>query len=120
MERRGGSRSVPGQHDPSAVHGTPVARASVRHRRRFRVILMGHPSAFTVDVGAGGFCTELMRVLPPGTPVEGSIHVKGTEVAFAGRVAWARPGEARMNLRGRMGVQFTRGPAEFERLVETA
>ncbi|HVP66939.1 MAG TPA: PilZ domain-containing protein [Anaeromyxobacteraceae bacterium] len=95
------------------------ARACARYRRRYRVLLTGHPSAFTVDVGAGGFCTELMRVLPPGTPVAGSLHVKGAEVSFAGRVAWARPGEARMNLRGRMGVSFTRVQDGFERLVET-
>jgi len=91
---------------------------SARYRRRFRVHLAGHPSSFTVDVGEGGFCTELMRVLPPGTPVEGSLHVNGSEVAFAGEVAWARPGVARMNLRGRMGVRFTRIPGGFGRLVE--
>jgi len=103
---------------PRDAEAKQDTRASLRYRRRYRVLLTGHPSAFTVDVGAGGFCTELMRVLPPGTPVAGSLHVKGAEVAFAGRVAWARPGEARMNLRGRMGVSFTRVQDGFEKLVE--
>lgn len=80
--------------------------------------LHGHPSSFTIDVGAGGFCTELMRVLPPGTPIEGSLLVKGAEVAFTGQVAWSKPGEARMSLRGRIGVRFTRIPEDFEKAVE--
>jgi hypothetical protein len=94
-----------------------VNRLAARHRRRFRVTLSGHPSAFTLDVGAGGFCTELMRVLPAGSRVYGSLLVKGAEVAFAGLVAWAKPGEARMSLRGRMGVRFTRIPQDFATLV---
>jgi hypothetical protein len=94
-----------------------MERGHVRHRRRFRVALARHTQSVTVDVGAGGFCTELIRVLPPGTPVEGSIHVDGREVPFSGRVAWARPGEFRLNLRGRMGVRFTQIPLEFTRLI---
>jgi len=93
-------------------------RFSERHRRRFRLTMSGHPSAFTVDVGAGGFCTEVMRVLPAGTAVNGSLLVNGAEVSFAGLVAWTRPGEARMSLRGRMGVRFTRIPQDFARLVD--
>jgi hypothetical protein len=92
-------------------------RSSTRRRRRLRVALPHTPS-FTIDVSAGGFCAELMRVLPEGTPVEGSINVNGKEIAFAGQVAWARPGNARMNLRGRMGVCFTRIAADFARLIE--
>jgi len=118
MDRRGGEGTGAGAQPPAAPQVKHASRASTRHRRRFRVLLAGHPSSFTVDVGAGGFCAEMMRVLPPGTPVEGSMHVKGAEVAFSGRVAWARPGESRMNLRGRVGIRFTRVPKDFERLVE--
>jgi hypothetical protein len=92
-------------------------RSSSRQRRRFKVVL-GHAPCFTIDVGAGGFCTELLRVLVPGTAVEGSISAKGTEFAFAGRVAWAKPGDARMGLRGRMGVCFTQVSPDFLHLVE--
>ncbi len=70
--------------------------------------LDGHPSMFTVDVGAGGFCVEVMRVLPAGTPLRGTIRVDGSEVGFAGTVVWTRTGDPRLNLRGRMGVQFLR------------
>jgi hypothetical protein len=90
-------------------------RSSSRQRRRFKVVL-GHAPCFTIDVGAGGFCTELLLV--PGTAVEGSISAKGTEFAFAGRVAWAKPGDARMGLRGRMGVCFTQVSPDFLHLVE--
>lgn len=117
MERRFGGGVRMAEYPSQDSHVRHVARAAERHRRRFRVMLAGHPSSFTVDVGAGGFCAEMMRVLPPGTQVEGSLHVKGTEVAFAGKVAWAKPGESRMNLRGRIGVRFTRVPSDFERLV---
>jgi len=115
MERWIGSEG----RDPRGATARHLARGSARTRRRFRVMLSGHPSSFTVDVGGGGFCTELMRVLPPGTPVEGSLYVEGSEVAFAGLVAWAKRGEARMNLRGRMGVRFTRIPYDFRRMVES-
>ncbi len=70
--------------------------------------MLDHTSSFTVDVCAGGFCTELMRVLPPGSPVQGSIQMNGQEVAFAGQVVWVKPGDVGLNLRGRMGVRFTR------------
>ena len=80
-----------------------------RVRRRFRVSLSGS-SAFTIDVSPQGFCTEMLRIPPVGTPVQGSIRVKEAEYAFAGRVVWARPGDPRMNLRGRMGVSFTELP----------
>jgi hypothetical protein len=93
-------------------------RSSSRQRRRFRVAL-GQPS-FTHDVGPGGFCTELLRVLVPGTAVQGSIGAQGSEFAFAGRVAWARPGDARMGLRGRMGVSFTQVSQGFLRLVDSS
>jgi hypothetical protein len=72
-------------------------------------------SSFTVDVCAGGFCTELMRVLPAGAPVEGLISLGGRDASFAGRVAWARPGDSRLNQVGRMGVCFVRIEPEFAR-----
>jgi hypothetical protein len=36
----------------------------------------------------------------------------GREVGFAGEIAWARAGAPHMGLRGRMGVRFTRLPAD--------
>jgi hypothetical protein len=91
-------------------------RAGARHRRRLKV-LSGHGPSFTVDVGGGGFCTQSLRVLPPGTAVEGTIQVNGQEVPFAGRVTWAKAGEPRMNLKGKMGVLLTRVAAEYHDLV---
>ncbi len=92
------------------------ARHNVRHRRRYRVTL-GYISSFTVDVCGGGFCTELARVLRPGSPVEGSIQVLGREVSFGGQVAWVRPGD--IGLSGRMGVRFTRVPWDLQRLFDS-
>jgi hypothetical protein len=82
-------------------------RSSRRHRRRYKVTV-GPASWFTTDVSAGGFSGEVMRVLPAGAAVEGTIDVRGAEVAFAGDVAWAERGDWHLNLRGRMGVRFTR------------
>lgn len=78
---------------------------SARLRRRYKVTLQHGPS-FTVDVSQGGFCTELVRVLPPGTMVDGTIHVKGVDYPFVGRVIWAMRGSPHIGLRGRMGVQL--------------
>lgn len=38
---------------------------------------------------------------------------------FTGRVAWARPGDLTLNLRGRMGVRLLRIPPRFEELIAT-
>lgn len=95
------------------------SRAAVRVRRRFKVSVVGSTS-FTVDVSIGGFCVELLRVPPPGTAVDGSIDVKGRAFAFRGRVAWARGGDPRMNLRGRMGVCFIDAPSELRQSLEAA
>jgi hypothetical protein len=84
---------------------THIARRSLRHRLRVRVTT-SRGSSFTVNVSTGGFCTELMRVLSVGDHLEGLIHLGGRDASFAGRVAWAREGDARLNLRGRMGVCF--------------
>lgn len=78
-----------------------------RQRRRLRVELAGAPS-FTFDISPGGFCAESMRVLPPGTDVRGKIRVlDGGEVEFTGKVAWTLASEPRLQLRGKMGIQFT-------------
>jgi PilZ domain-containing protein len=86
-----------------------------RQRRRFKV-QMGAASGFTVDVSAGGFCAELMRVFPKGTAVKGTLLVDGQEYDFSGRVAWAKQGDFRLNMRGRMGVTFTDAPDELKRI----
>jgi hypothetical protein len=86
-----------------------------RQRRRFKV-QMGAASGFTVDVSAGGFCAELMRVFPKGTAVKGTLLVDGQEYGFSGRVAWAKQGDFRLNMRGRMGVTFTDAPEELRRI----
>lgn len=61
---------------------------------------------FTVNLGRGGFCAERMRALPVGESVEGLIHLRGRDLSFAGRVAWAVSGDSRLNRRGRIGVCF--------------
>lgn len=81
-------------------------RAHQRYRRRCRVAVSG-VSTFTSDVSASGFCAEVMRVVEPGTELRGTISVQGQDFAFAGRVRWARAGDARINMRGRMGIMFT-------------
>jgi hypothetical protein len=92
-------------------------RSRGRLRRRYKVTV-GAGSWFTMDVCAGGFCAELMRVLPLRALVEGAIHVKGMQVPFAGVVVWARRGDWHLNLRGRMGVQFTRIASDLARLLD--
>jgi len=89
-----------------------VARRGRRHRMRLRVVTC-RGSSFTVNVSSGGFCTELMRVLPVGEPVEGLIRLKGRDASFTGRVAWARAGVPHLNERGRMGVCFVQIETEF-------
>lgn len=91
-------------------------RADPRHRRRFRVTV-GSATVFTMDVGAGGFAAEIMRALPSGTPVQGTLRLNGVDVGYAGQVVWARPGEPHLNLRGRIGVRFTRLPGEVKQLL---
>ena len=91
-------------------------RQSPRQRRRLRVTL-GRTTSFTANVSHEGFCTEAMRVIAPGTPVEGAICVEGNDYAFAGSVVWAKAGDARVNLRGRMGVRFSTVSPGFRRMV---
>jgi hypothetical protein len=88
----------------AANRGHTIPRTS-RHRARLRVV---SPRGiwFTANVSTGGFCTALMRVLPVGTRIEGTVHFDGNDEPFVGRVAWARRGDPRMNLMGTMGVSF--------------
>jgi hypothetical protein len=81
--------------------------------------MVGSAVFFTLDVSAGGFCTESMRVLMPGTPVEGSIEGNGKRVSFAGRVAWNVPGDSALNVRGRMGIAFQKIIPEMSELLST-
>jgi hypothetical protein len=81
-------------------------RSAARRRWRFKVTF-GASISFTTDVSKGGFCTEVMRVLPAATKVQGSLEGFGKTVPFAGRVAWNAPGDASLNMRGRMGISFT-------------
>jgi PilZ domain len=93
-------------------------RTADRQRWRFKVTL-GSSASFTADVSQGGFCTELMRVLPPATRVRGSLEGFGRKVPFEGRVVWSSPGDQSLNVRGRMGISFTEiGPGLLE-LFET-
>ena len=55
-----------------------------------------------------------MRVPPPGAQVEGAIVIAGKEYPFSGKIAWARAGEPRVNLRGRVGVTFTEIPDDLK------
>lgn len=70
-----------------------------------------------MDVGRGGFCTQVLRALPPGTLLEGTVHVDETKLPFAGRVIWAKSGDPHMNLMGRMGIALARGAAELDALL---
>ena len=92
-------------------------RSRCRQRRRYKVTVNA-TSWFTTDVCAGGFCAEMMRVLPLRTLVEGAIHVRGVQLPFAGKVTWATRGDWHLNLRGRMGLQFTRVAADLAGLLD--
>ena len=90
------------------------AKRAPRYRMRLRVVMNGG-SAFAVNCGRGGFRTEMMRVLPVGTLVEGMILFEGPDRKFTGRVAWVKPGDFRMSLMGRMGITFLEIDPELER-----
>jgi Tfp pilus assembly protein PilZ len=81
-------------------------------------VTIGGTAAFTQSLGVGGFSAEVMRVPPRGSPVRGTMHLGEKDVDYAGDVAWVKPGDARLNLRGRMGVRFTELDAEAQRLIE--
>jgi hypothetical protein len=80
-------------------------RRENRSRQRFPVTV-GRLTLFTANNSPRGFCTEAVRVFAPGTPVDGIIRARGGEFPYSGRVVWARAGDPRLNLRGRMGIEF--------------
>ena len=95
-------------------------RKTTRQRRRLRARIDGQTSAFTTDIGEGGFCIQVHRALPPGTAVAGSLHVDGLEVVFAGRVAWALPGDTRLSIPSRVGISFAETPVGLRPLLDAA
>jgi hypothetical protein len=72
---------------------------------------------FTLDVGQGGFCAQVLRVLPPGTSLEGNFHVDDSNLPFSGRVVWAKGGDPHLNVRGKMGIAVVHGAAELEAVL---
>ncbi len=94
-------------------------RSAPRHRRRFRVTV-GHATIFTLDVGPGGFAAEILRAIPSGTPVSGTIRLNGVDVGYQGTVVWARAGAPNLNLRGRIGVRFTHLPGDVKRILDSS
>src|SRR5687767_13706041 len=85
----------------------PNKRFVPRVRRRLKISLGGKLPAFTADVSPGGFSAEMMQVFRPGTVLHGAITLDGREFPFTGEVSWAKAGDPRMSLRGRIGVRFT-------------
>jgi hypothetical protein len=57
--------------------------------------------------------------LPPRSSVEGCIEGLGKKVAFTGRVVWNVPGDASLNVRGRMGITFTQVGPELRELLSS-
>ena len=94
-------------------------RTGARARRRVRVTI-GGTATFTQSLGVGGFSAEVMRILPRGSPVHGTMRVGQKDFDYVGDVVWVKPGDPRINLRGRMGVRFTQLDAEARRLIEAA
>lgn len=89
-----------------------------RIRKRLKVVVNG-VSTFTSDVSPGGFCVELMDVLPTGSDVSGTVLLGETPYQFSGKVQWAAAGERRILKRGRMGVRFTGvDPSFFQSYLE--
>lgn len=85
--------------------GPRIPRSFPRRRVRIRVVTP-RGSSLTTDVGPGGFCTSVMRVLPVDSRFEGTIQHRGQDERFTGRVVWARPGNPRLGIAGSVGVRF--------------
>jgi hypothetical protein len=83
-------------------------------------VTIGGAAFFTHSLGVGGFSAEVMRVLPRGSPVQGTMRVGEKGFDYVGEVVWVKPGDPRINLRGRIGVRFTQLNAEARRLIEAA
>jgi hypothetical protein len=97
----------------------PNAAESRPPRRRMRLRLAsGNKTMYSINVSAGGVCAESMRVLPVGTDVEGVIFLDDHGSSFAGRIAWAHPGDFRLNQLGQMGVRFLEIDPAFEQALE--
>jgi PilZ domain len=94
-------------------------RTGARSRRRIRVTI-GGAAAFTQSLAVGGFSAEVMRVPPRGSPVQGTMYLGEKDFDYIGDVVWVKPGDPRINLRGRVGVRFTQLNAEARRLIEAA
>lgn len=93
-------------------------RTHARHRRRIRMSI-GRTAIYTADIGSGGFSAEMMRALPAGSAVEGTIRVDHVEGDYTGEVVWSLPGDLRLNVRGRIGVRFISLPPDVRRLIES-
>lgn len=112
------------EHDTEGGSLLPVsgdgARFEVRnprHRLRLRMAT-NRGIFFTVNVSLDGACTELLRVPPVGSRLDGHIFVDGKSAPFKGRVAWARVGEPRLNQLGRVGLRFERIDLDLAPVIE--
>ena len=96
----------------------PHQRSVTRLRRRLALTLSERGRTFTSDVAPGGFAAEVTRPLRPGSSVMGAIRLGDESFDFTGQVVWAYQGEARLNVRSRIGVRFTGiANAFFERFL---
>jgi hypothetical protein len=87
----------------SASSGEPDAHRQARHLRATAL----HPSRLRVLwLGACSLWILLLRAVPPGTPVDGTILMDGRDIPYAGRVVWAKAGDVRLGIRGMIGVGF--------------
>jgi hypothetical protein len=82
------------------------------------MVTVSQGAAFTVDVCGGGFCALMLRAIPPGTLVEGSIQVEGQAVPYKGRVVWAKAGDVHLGVRSRVGVGFARADANLPGILQ--
>ncbi len=90
----------------------------VGSRRRCRLkVFTTRGVLFTLDVGQGGFCAQVLRVLPPGTSLQGSFRVDEADLPYSGRVDMAKGGDPHLNVRGKMGIVLARGAAELEAVL---
>lgn len=78
------------------------------------VRLKGMLPVHTWDVSGRGFQAEMLQPVKPGTQLEGTLNLGGTEFAFEGEVVWMRQ-HAGERARGRYGVRFLSLPADFSR-----
>jgi uncharacterized protein (TIGR02266 family) len=93
------------------------------NRRASRRVALGVPVSFrvgqsltgavTLDVSRGGLAIRTMSPLPPGTAIQVTLRLPGTQqdIEAAGRVAWS-------DRKVGMGVQFERLSAADQQLLE--